>query len=184
MMTPTRTRTPILALAAIALGLLVVGGILLVGRLGVPEGTPAPTALASPSAAASAVDLLSTPEGVVRAFFAAFGNARRTDDPAAIAPLVTGTDSSAYQSVAGFIEGQKAANKASVVTVQRLDNLIETITGETATVVFDYTEGGYDIDLVSASPLESPQVLPAYRVTVSLTREGSRWLVDAYTSRP
>ena len=81
MMTPTRTRTPILAFAAIALGLAVVGGILLVGRLGVPEGTPAPTSSASPSLSASATDPLSTPEGAVRAFFAALADARRTDDP-------------------------------------------------------------------------------------------------------
>ena len=178
---PTRYRTPILALTAIVLGLLVVGGILFAGRIGVPEATLAPT---SPAPTPSATDPLSTPEGAVRAFFDAFAASRRTDDPTAVASFVTGTESPAYQTVAGFLDGQKAVKKASIVTVQRLDNLTATISGATATVTFDYTEGGYDIDLVSASPLESPQVLPAYRVTVTLKAVGPHWLVDSFTSRP
>ena len=188
MTSPNRLRIPVLAVAAIALGLAVVGGILLVGRVGVPDATPSPTIATSPAPTATPTpvptDPLSTPEGAARAFFDAYSAARRTDDPAAVASLVTGTESSAYLSVAGFLAGQKALGKASVVTIQRLDNLATTIDGDTATVTFDYTEGGYDIDLASASPLESPQVLPAYRVTVSLQRVAARWLVDAYTSRP
>lgn len=177
---PTRNRTPIVALIAVVLGLLVVGGILLVGRIGVPDALPRPTASGP---APSATDPMSTPEGAVRAFFDAYSAARRTDDPAAVTPFVTGTDSSAYLSVAGFLDGQKAVNKASVVTVQRLDNLTSTISGGTATVNFDFTEGGYDIDLQSGSALESPKTLPAYQVTVTLKTAGQRWLVDSYTSR-
>lgn len=181
MQLPTQHRMPILALTALVLALLVVGGILLVGRIGVPDATPRPS---SSTPAASATDPLSTPEGAVRAFFDAFAASRRTDDPTAVASFVTGTESPAYLTVAGFLEGQKAVKKASVVTVQRLDNLTVMISAQTATVTFDYTEGGYDIALDSGSPLESPQVLPAYQVTVILKASGSRWLVDSYTSRP
>ena len=176
-----RYRTPILALAAVVLGLLVVAAILLVGRIGVPESSQSSTSSAS---SASATDPMATPEGAVRAFFAAYTTARRTDDPTVVTPFVTGTDSSAYLSVAGFLGGQRAANKASVVTVQRLDNLSSTISSSTATVTFDYTEGGYDIDLQSGLPLESPKLLPAYKVIVALQAAGPRWLVDSYTTQP
>jgi hypothetical protein len=181
MLQPTRPRTPILALTAVAIGLLVVGGILVVGRFGVPDASPSPTASAPTS---SATDPMATPEGAVRAFFDAYSAARRTDDPAPVTLFVTSTDSSAYLSVAGFLDGQRAVNKASVVTAQRLDNLTSTISGGTATVIFNFTEGGYDIDLQSGSALESPKTLPAYQVTVILKAAGSRWLVDSYTSRP
>ena len=177
---PSRYRMPILALTALLLALLVVGGILLVGGIGVPTATPTPSASAP---VASATDPLSTPEGAVRGFFSAFAAARRTDDPAAVASFVTGPESPAYLSISGFLEGQKAVKKASVVTEQRLDNLKATINGGTATVTSDFTEGGYDIALDSGSPLESPKVLPAYQVTVILRADGSKWLVDSYTSR-
>ena len=180
MQLPSRYRMPILAVTALVLALLVVGGILLVGRIGVPEASPRPS---SSAPVASATDSLSTPEGAVRAFFSAFAAARRTDDPVAVATFVTGKESPAYLSIAGFLAGQKAVKKASVVTVQRLDNLQSTTNGGEATVTFDFTEGGYDIDLQSGSPLESPKVLPAYHVTVLLKTDGSRWLVDSYTSR-
>jgi len=177
---PTRYRMPILALTALVLALLVVGGILLVGGIGVPTATPTPSAS---TPVASATDPLTTPEGAVRGFFSAFAASRRTDDPAAVVPFVTGTGSPAYLSISGFLQGQKAVKKASVVTEQRLDDLKSTINGGTATVTFDFTEGGYDIALDSGSPLESPKVLPAYQVTVVLKADGSKWLVDSYTSR-
>ena len=187
MTSPNRIRIPILAVAAIALGLAVVGGILLVGRVGVPDATatpaPPPTSSAQPTSTPGPTDPLSSPEGAVRAFFAAYATSRRTGDPAPVAAFVTSPDSAAYRTVAGFLDGQKAAGKASILTDQRFDNLTATINGGSATVIFDYTEGGYDIDLVSASPLESPQLLPPYTVTVSLKQVGSQWLVDEYTSR-
>ena len=181
MPTPTRLSTPVLVIASLVLGLIVVGGILLVGSLGVPEATPMPSSTATLVAPTpSPTDPRATPEGAVRAFFAAFAAARRTDDPAGITDLVTGPESSAYLTVAGFLEGQKAAEKASIVTVQELNNVTTTIDGSTATVVFDLTEGGYDIRLADASPLESPQILPPSKVTVHLVLTGSRWLVDAF----
>jgi hypothetical protein len=185
MPTQARLSTPVVAGTAIVLGLLVVGGILLIGRLGTPDATPAPSvqATASPPTSTPA-DPLATPEGAVRAFFTAYADARRTGDPAPIANLVTGPESSAYLTVAGFIEGQKAAEKASIVTVQEFENVTATINGTTATVVFDLTEGGYDIRPGDASPLESPQVLPPSTVTVHLVLAGGRWLVDAFEAAP
>ena len=175
-------RTPILALAAVALGLLVVGAILFTGRLGVPEATPVPAVTATPSP--SVADPRSTPEGAVRAFFAAFATSRRSDDPSAITTFVTSTDSSAYRSVAGFLAAQKTLGKASILTEQRIANLQATTAGTTATVTFDYTEVGYDIGLAAASPLQTPQVLPVVHLTVRLALSGVAWLVDAYESAP
>lgn len=177
---PTRYRTPILALSAVVLGLVVVGGILLVGRIGVPEAPSGPTSSAPGS---SATDPMSTPEGAVRAFFEAFGAARQTDDPALVRPFVTGDQSSAYLSVQGFLLGQKAAKKASVLTVQRLENVTAQTSGSSATVRLVYTEGGYDISLDTGQPVESPNVLAPRDVTVELRNLGGRWLVDRYDAR-
>jgi hypothetical protein len=186
MPTQARLSAPVLAGTAIVIGLLVVGGILLIGRLGTPDGAPAPAVqvTAAPTPTSTTVDPLATPEGAVRAFFTAYADARRTGDPAPIAGLVSGPESSAYLTVAGFLEGQKAAEKASIVTVQEFENVTATINGITATVVFNLTEGGYDIRLADASPLESPQVLPPSKVTVHLVHTGGRWLVDAFEAAP
>ena len=174
-----RYRLPVAILASLAVVVVVLVAVIVAGGGG-PTASPTPSSSISASAS---TDPTSTPEGAVRAFFDAFSAARRTDDPTGLRPFVTGSTSSAYLSVQGFLEGQKAVKKASIVTVQRLDNLTTTINGESATVTFDYTEGGYDIDLASGSALESPQVLSAYQVTVTLNSSGSHWLVDAYTSR-
>ena len=182
MLPPTGRRTPILALTAVAVGLFVVGGILLVGRLGVPAEAPSPSS-AGPSAAPT--DPTATPEGAVRAFFMAFATARRSDDPSLVSPFVTSQQSSAYLSVQGFLLGQKAANKASVLTVQRIDNVSVQLSGASAIVRLGYTEGGYDIDLNNGAPLESPIVLAPRNLTVQLSSVDGRWLVDSYaTSQP
>lgn len=182
MPTPSRLSTPALAGAAIAIGLLVVGMILLVGQLGTPGAPAAPSSSisASTTPAATSAGPASTPEAAVRAFFAAYADARRTGDPAPVANLVTGPESSAFLSVSGFLEGQKVAEKASIVTVQDFANVTSSVDGDTATVVLDLTEGGYDIRLADASPLESPQVLPPSRVTVHLVLVDGTWLVDAF----
>ena len=176
-----RSTTHILLAGAVILGLLVVGGILLLGSLG-GNGEPSATALASQVPAATASGSSESPEVAVRAFFAAFAAARATDDPSGLRELVTSEESSAFLTVEGFLEGQKAAGKASVVTEQRLENVVTEIDESSATVTFDFTEAGYDIRLADASPLESPQVLPARRVTVTLQLVDGRWLVDAYES--
>lgn len=182
MPTQPRLSLPVLAGAAIAIGLLVVGGILLLGQLGTQgaASTPSTPVALSDSPAATPSDPGSTPEAAVGAFFKAYADARRTGDPAPIEALTTGPKSSAYLTVAGFLEGQKTAEKASIVTVQELEDVTTTIDGSTATVALRLTEGGYDIRLVDASPLEPPQVLPPSRVTVHLVQADGRWLVDAF----
>ncbi len=187
------TRMPVLALAAVALGLLVVGGILLVGRLGAADATPAPSRTAPPSAAApsppagpsaSPADPRSTPEGAVRAFLAAYAAARRSDDPSAVSEFTTGTGSDAYRSVAAFLAGQRSVGKASILTEQRVERLAAAASGETATVTLDYTVSGYDTGLADASPLQTPQALPTAHLTVRLRLVSGLWLVDAYESHP
>jgi hypothetical protein len=186
-------RTPVLALAAVAMGLLVVGGILLVGRLGAADAAPAaappPSAPASsparsPAPSPTPADPRSTPEGAVRAFLAAYAAARQSDDPSAVLAFTTGAGSDAYRSVAAFLAGQKSAGKASVLTAQRIDSLQASAAGATATATLDYAETGYDISLADASPLQTPQALAPVRMTVRLTLAGGLWLVDSYESQP
>ena len=187
MPTPTRLRTPVLVAASLVLGLLVVGGILLVGSLGTTQSEASPSlqvsATLSPAPTSTPADPSSTPEGAVRAFFAGRKEARRTDDAAAVRPYVTDEQSSAYLSVQGFVASQKAANKASVLTIQQLDDIRVEATGDTATVQLTYTEGGYDISLDSGQPLESPGTLAPRDTTVELRLVDGRWLVDRYEAQ-
>lgn len=175
--------TPMLTAASLLLAALAVGAILLVGGCGTDPATPvaSATSTAAPPSAAP-TPTVASPEDAVRAFFAAYAAARTSGDPVAVRDLVTGDEAPALLSVEGFLDGQAAAGKASVVTVQRLDNVSVSTENETATVTFDYTEGGYDIRREDASPLESPQVLPPRRVTVTLRRIEGRWLVESFES--
>ncbi|MHB8960368.1 MAG: hypothetical protein ACYDAN_12140 [Candidatus Limnocylindrales bacterium] len=182
MAVPPRYRLPVAIAASVAVVLTVLVAVLIANGGNVNPG-PSPIASASASASASS-DPTSTPEGVVRAFFDAYAKAGQTDDPAGLEPFVTGRTSSAYLSAAGFLQGQKEKGKASVTTVLRLDNMTaKTSADGTATVTFDYTEGGYNIDPATGSPLESPMVLPATKVAVTVRQIGGRWLVDAYQSQ-
>ena len=174
---PERNRPLVILATGVVVLLLVAGGVLLVGWLG---PSPSPSTSLPPSATASTSADPSTPEGAVGAFFAALKEARRTDDPALIRPYVTGEQSSAYLSVQGFLLGQKAVNKASVLTVQQIDNVSVQETGDAATVRLIYTEGGYDISLDTGEPLESPNVLAPRDVTMELRRVDGRWLVESY----
>lgn len=175
---PERYRLPVAVATSLIVVLIVAGAILLLNRPGpTPVESPTPTAAVSPSLDPT------TPEGVVRSFFDAFANARRTDDPALIRPYVTGEQSSAYLSVQGFLLGQKAAKKASVLTVQQLDNIVVETTGDSATLRLVYTEGGYDISLDDGKPLESPNVLAPRNVTLELRNVDGRWLVETYEAR-
>ena len=91
----------------------------------------------------------------------AFSKARKTNDPSLVEPYVTSKESSAYLTAAGFLGGAQGVNRASIVTVDRLDNMTSQVSGDTATVDFDYTEGGYDINPSTGAALESPTVLAA-----------------------
>ena len=174
---PARYQLPLVAGVSLVV-LLVVGAVLLASRI-----WPAPTPSIQPSSASpSATVDPSTPEGAVRAFFAAYSQARQTDDPALVRPFVTSDTSDAYRSVKGFLDGQREVGKASITTVERIESITVQVDGTTATVTFTYTEGGYDIDLETGQALESPVVLPAQRVTVQLEQRGGSWLVDRYES--
>ena len=175
---PERYRLPIVALVALVVVVAVGGAIVVIGARG-STSSPSPVATASPSPN----DPTSTPEGVVRAFFTAYGRGRQTDDPTLVLPFVTGPKSDAYLSVAGFLNGQKAVGIASVLTVQQLTQFTVQEQGALAHVTFQYVEGGYDIDLKTGKPRESPSILPSYQVTATVHRVGSQWLVDSYSSR-
>ena len=177
---PPRYRLPIAIAASVAVVAVVFVVVLIAsGGSANPIATPGTSASASAS-----TDPGATPEGAVRAFFEAYAKAGQTDDPAGIEPFVTGKTSSAYLSAAGFLEGQKEKGKASVTTVLRLDNMTTSAsTAGAATVTFDYTEGGYNIDPATGSALESPAVLPVEKVTVVVHRVAGRWLVDAYQTQ-
>jgi len=177
---PERNRPLVILATGVVVLLLVAGGVLLLGQIG---PSPTPTTSLSPSATASPSVDTSTPEGAVTAFFAALKEARRTDDPALIRPYVTGEQSSAYLSVEGFLLGQKAVKKASVLTVQQVENIRVATSGDSATVHLVYTEGGYDISLDTGEPLESPNVLAPRDVTMELRRVDGRWLVESYEAQ-
>ncbi len=175
-----RWRLPVIAVISLLIALGVVVAILVVGRAPtVLDGSPSPSPSASqPTDGSPSSD--DTPEAAVRAFFEAFAEARETDDPALIEPFVNGTDSSAYQTAAGFLLGQREVDKASIVTVQELSDFEAEISSDIANVSFTLIEGGYDVDLESGEPLESPVTLPAERVRAELVRVEGRWLLDRY----
>ncbi|MBA3689698.1 MAG: hypothetical protein H0W81_12875 [Chloroflexi bacterium] len=174
-----RWRLPVLAALSILVALGVVIAILLLGRApSALDGSPSPRP--SASSASSSATPGSTPESAIRAFYDALAKARRTDDPSIVEPFVNGTDSSAYLTAAGFLEGQRGLGKASVVTVLELSDFQVTIEGTRATVRFTLREGGYDIDLKTGERLETPMVLPEKRVEAELVLVSGTWLVDGY----
>ncbi|MEP6468178.1 MAG: hypothetical protein ABJC24_00245 [Chloroflexota bacterium] len=173
-----RWRLPAIAGLSLLIALTVVIAILLLGRAPtVIDGPPSPSATQPTDASPPPDD---TPEAAVRAFFEAFAEARETDDPALIEPFVNGTDSSAYQTAAGFLLGQQEVGKASVTTVQKLSDFDVEVDGMRAIAEFTYVAGGYDIDLESREPLESPSILEPSRVRAELARVNETWLLDGY----
>jgi hypothetical protein len=171
-----------LAVAAISLVVLLVvaGAVLLVGRLAPP---PEPTASPPASLATASADQ-STPEGAVRAFLGALIAARRTDDPSLIEPYVTSRESSAYRTVAGFLEGQRESGKASITTVLDLEDVQVEESGDTARLTATLLETGYDIDLDTGEPLESPVTLDPRELTVELRRTDATWKVESFETLP
>lgn len=177
-----RWRLPAIAALSLIIALAVVVVILLLGRAPtVIDGSPSPSA-GQPTDASPPPD--DTPAAAVRAFFEAFAEARETDDPALIEPFVNGTDSSAYQTAAGFLLGQQEVGKASVVTVNELSNFDVSSDGGEATVLFDHRLGGYDIDLESGEPVESPTVLESRRKQAVVVLIDGVWLVDSFENLP
>jgi hypothetical protein len=177
---PPRYRLPVAILASVVVIALVFVGVSLLGQPDASE-RPTATATASSSATPQAGD---TPESAVRAFFAAFAEARETSDPSVVEPFVNGTDSSAYLTAASFLNGQAEQGRASVVTVNELTNFEVDQQGDEAVVLFDHRLGGYDIELNSGEPLETPVVLPVQRKQVELVRVDGSWLVDSFEDAP
>ena len=177
-------RLPVVALIALAVVAVVVVAIVGLGSLGssATSAAPTPSPMLTPTAtpAPTPTDPRSTPEGATRAFFAAFAKALKTNDPSLVEPYVTSKESSAYLTAAGFLGGAQGVNRASVVTVDRLDNMTSQISGDTATVVFDYTEGGYDINPSTGAALESPTLLAPVHLTATLKLVNGLWLMDSY----
>ncbi len=176
---PERSRLPVLVGVSLIAVVLVAGAVIVVPRLVQPTSAPtsSPTLPASPS-----VDP-STPEGAVRAFFDAFARARRSDDASIVLPFTSGESSDAYRSAQAFLRGQRESGKASVITRLDITNVLVEQDGDRATVSFDYVQGGFDIDLDTGEPLESPIVLPVERVSAVVVRRDESWLMDSYASR-
>jgi len=177
-----RWRLPVVAALSLLIAAFVVAAILLLGRTPtIIDGSPSPHT-SQPSDPSPPAD--DTPEAAVRAFFEAFAEARETDDPALIEPFVNGTDSSAYQTAAGFLLGQQEVGKASVVTVNELSNFDVSTDDREATVLFDHRLGGYDIDLESGEPVESPTILESRRKQAVVVLIDGVWLVDSFENLP
>ena len=180
-----RYRLPFVAAVAVAVSAVVVAAVIGLGSMGSSAQSTAPTRSPSPAQTATPMatptDPLSTPEGATRAFFSAFNKGWLTDDPTLVTPYVTSTDSSAYLSVSSFLGGEKAVHRAAVITTQRLDNMQTAIAGTTATVEFDYTVGGYNTNVDTGTPVETPNVLAPVHVKVTLKLVAGQWLVDEYT---
>lgn len=174
---PERNRPPVIVAVGVLVLLVVAGGVLLLGQLG---PSPTPSTSLPPSVSTSTSADPSTPEGAVRAFFAALKEARRTDDPTLIEPFVTSRESSAYLTVAGFLAGQKAGGKASITTLLELSDTNVEQTGDTAHLTATLHEAGYDVSLDTGQPLESPVALAPRKLTVELRRVGGAWKVESF----
>ncbi len=172
-----RQRLPLLVAIAVAAVLAVVALIVVVPTIlprpePTPSSSPTPSAVPSPDA--------STPDGATRAFFAAVAEARRTGNAQVILEFTTGPESSAFLTIDGFVQGQRQAGKASVLTKNEIVDPVADITDGTATVVFTHRLEGFDIDLDSGEPLESPTSLPDRKVTVELKKTGGEWKVESF----
>ncbi len=182
-----RYRLPVVAAVAVVAVAVVVAAVAAFGSMGSSapsaSSTPTRTPSATTTPASTPTDARLSPEGATRAFFDAFAKALKTNDPTLVEPYVTSKDSSAYLTVSGWTGGAQGVNRASVVTVERLDNMTSRISGDTATVDFDYTEGGYDINPSTGVALETPTVLAPVHVTATLKLVNGLWLMDSYVGR-
>ena len=177
-------RLPFVALIALAVVGVVLVAVVGLGSLGssATSAAPTPSPMLTPPAtpALTPTDPRSTPEGATRAFFAAFAKAWKTDDPSLVEPYVTSKESSAYLTVAGYLGGAQGVGRASIITIDSLDNMTSRVAGDTATVDFYYTEGGYDINPSTGAALESPTLLAPVHLTATLKLVNGLWLMDSY----
>lgn len=179
-----RYRLPLVAAVALAAVVVVVVAVAAFGSMGSTRpssgSTPTRAATATTTPVPTPTDPRSTPEGATRAFFAAFAKAWKTDDPSLVEPYVTSKESSAYLTVAGYLGGAQGVGRASIITIDNLDNMTSRVVGDTATVDFYYTEGGYDINPSTGAALESPTLLAPVHLTATLKLVNGLWLMDSY----
>lgn len=173
---PERSRLPVLVGVSLLVLLLVAGAVIVAPRLVPVMPTPSPSSDIPGSPSPEAL----TPEAAVRAFFEAVAVAREAGDAAAVEPLTTGTDSSAYRTIDAFVRGQREVGKASVLTRNELVDLVGEESGDEAVVTLTHRVEGFDIDLDSGQPLESPTALPDRLTRVELKLLDGRWLVDRF----
>jgi hypothetical protein len=179
-----RYRLPVVAAVALVAVVVVVAAVAAFGSMGSSapsaRSTPARTTSATATPAPTPTDPRLSPEGATRAFFAAFAKAWKTDDPSLVEPYVTSKESSAYLTVAGYLGGAQGVGRASIITIDNLDNMTSRVAGDTATVDFYYTEGGYDINPSTGAALESPTLLAPVHLTATLKLVNGLWLMDSY----
>ena len=179
-----RYRLPLVAAVALVAVVVVVVAVAAFGSMGSSapsaSSTPARTTSATATLAPTPTDPRLSPEGATRAFFAAFAKAWKTDDPSLVEPYVTSKESSAYLTVAGYLGGAQGVGRASIITIDSLDNMTSRVAGDTATVDFYYTEGGYDINPSTGAALESPTLLAPVHLTATLKLVNGLWLMDSY----
>ena len=179
-----RYRLPLVAAVALVAVVVVVVAVAAFGSMGSSapsaSSTPARTTSATATPAPTPTDPRLSPEGATRAFFAAFAKAWKTDDPSLVEPYVTSKESSAYLTVAGYLGGAQGVGRASIITIDNLDNMTSRVAGDTATVDFNYTEGGYDINPSTGAALESPTLLAPVHLTATLKLVNGLWLMDSY----
>ena len=179
-----RYRLPLVAAVALVAVIVVVVAVAAFGSMGSSapsaSSTPARTTSATATPAPTPTDPRLSPEGATRAFFAAFAKAWKTDDPSLVEPYVTSKESSAYLTVAGYLGGAQGVGRASIITIDNLDNMTSRVAGDTAAVDFNYTEGGYDINPSTGAALESPTLLAPVHLTATLKLVNGLWLMDSY----
>ena len=179
-----RYRLPLAAAVALVAVIVVVVAVAAFGSMGssAPSATstPARTTSATATPAPTPTDPRLSPEGATRAFFAAFAKAWKTDDPSLVEPYVTSKELSAYLTVAGYLGGAQGVGRASIITIDNLDNMTSRVAGDTATVDFNYSEGGYDINPSTGAALESPTLLAPVHLTATLKLVNGLWLMDSY----
>ena len=179
-----RYRLPLVAAVALVAVVVVVVAVVGLGSMGSSVHSASPTPTRAPSVTATPAptptDPRLSPEGATRAFFAAFAKAWKTDDPSLVEPYVTSKESSAYLTVAGYLGGAQGVGRASIITIDNLDNMTSRVAGDTATVDFNYSEGGYDINPSTGAALESPTLLAPVHLTATLKLVNGLWLMDSY----
>jgi len=112
----------------------------------------------------------------VRHYYQVLDQVRATGDTSLIDP-VTDPDGVDRSNVQAFIAEQKAKGRLSSITSDVFSHWKFEINGTVSMVTFDHQISGYDIDLTTRQPVESPTTLPPTRWVMELRHHDSGWLV-------